>query len=93
LGLDPVATVVLDPLEDTEAVASAGGVTPAAVAALAMAVAKALLPGLAAALLNTVVTELAATELAGMVMLYATVTVVCKRRSDPRRRLEAVSVT
>jgi len=93
LGLDPVATVVLDPLEDTEAVASAGGVTPAAVAALAMAVAKALLPGLAAALLNTVVTELAATELAGMVMLYATVTVVCKRLSDPRRRLEAVSVT
>jgi len=86
--------VVLDPLEDTEAVASAGGVTPAAVAALAMAVAKALLPGLAAALLNTVVTELAAaTELAGMVMLYATVTVVCKRLSDPRRRLEAVSVT
>jgi len=93
LGLDPVATVVLDPLEDTKAVASAGGVTPAAVAALAMAVAKALLPGLAAALLNTVVTELAATELAGMVMLYATVTVVCKRLSDPRRRLEAVSVT
>lgn len=93
MGLDPVATVVLDPLEDTEAVASAGGVTPAAVAALAMAVAKALLPGLAAALLNTVVTELAATELAGMVMLYATVTVVCKRLSDPRRRLEAVSVT
>lgn len=85
--------MVLDPLEDTEAVASAGGVTPAAVAALAMAVAKALLPGLAAALLNTVVTELAATELAGMVMLYATVTVVCKRLSDPRRRLEAVSVT